>query len=68
MLRESVDMMVQQTKSLIMNADNDHHSTLHNQSQLLLRQQIGVLDKAVCELQVMCLIDSINLNNIRQLT
>ncbi|XP_062281289.1 uncharacterized protein ccdc142 [Scomber scombrus] len=50
-LRESVDMMVQQTKSLIMNSDNDHHSTLHNHSQLLLRQQIGVLDKAVCELQ-----------------
>lgn len=62
-LRESVDTMVQQTKSLMMNSDIDHHSTLHNHNQLLLRQQLGELDRAVSELQVKCLIDSSTLEN-----
>ncbi|XP_044219292.1 uncharacterized protein ccdc142 isoform X2 [Thunnus albacares] len=50
-LRESVDMIVQLTKSLMMNSDNDHHSTLHDHNQLLLRQQLRALDRAVSELQ-----------------
>ncbi|XP_051277169.1 uncharacterized protein ccdc142 isoform X2 [Dicentrarchus labrax] len=50
-LRESLQMMVHQTKSLMMNSYSDHHSTLHNHNQLLLRQQLEALDKAVSELQ-----------------
>ncbi|XP_035524649.1 coiled-coil domain-containing protein 142-like isoform X2 [Morone saxatilis] len=50
-LRESLQMMVHQTKSLMMNSHSDHHSTLHNHNQLLLRQQLEALDKAVSELQ-----------------
>ncbi|KAM7388857.1 hypothetical protein PAMP_022867 [Pampus punctatissimus] len=50
-LRESVDTIVQQAKSLMMNSDNDHHSTLRNHNQLLLRQQLKALDKAASKLQ-----------------
>ncbi|XP_039976116.1 coiled-coil domain-containing protein 142 [Xiphias gladius] len=50
-LRESLEMMVHQTKSLMMNSDRDHHSALHNHKQLLLRKQLEALDRAVSELQ-----------------
>ncbi|GAA6220908.1 coiled-coil domain-containing protein 142 isoform X1 [Lates japonicus] len=49
-LRASVEMMVHQTKSLVMNSDSDQ-SALQNHSQLLLRQQLEALDRAVSELQ-----------------
>ncbi|KAK9517517.1 hypothetical protein VZT92_022884 [Zoarces viviparus] len=50
-LRESVEMMVHQTKSLMMNSDSGQHSTLHHHNQLLLRQQLEGLDRAVSQLQ-----------------
>ncbi|KAM6952568.1 coiled-coil domain-containing protein 142-like [Lycodopsis pacificus] len=50
-LRESIEMMVHQTKSLMMNSDSNQHSTLHHHNQLLLRQQLEGLDRAVSELQ-----------------
>ncbi|XP_018519992.1 uncharacterized protein ccdc142 isoform X2 [Lates calcarifer] len=49
-LRASVEMMVHQTKSLVMNSDSDQ-SALQNHSQLLLRQQLEALGRAVSELQ-----------------
>ncbi|XP_044062200.1 uncharacterized protein ccdc142 isoform X2 [Siniperca chuatsi] len=56
-LRESLETMVHQTKSLMMNSDREHHSTLHNHNQLLLRQQLEALDRAVCKLQTFsCLV------------
>lgn len=62
-LRESLDVVVQQTKSLMMNSDDDRHSVLHNHNQLLLKQQLAALDRAVSELQVTCFIDSKNPTN-----
>ncbi|XP_026213970.1 uncharacterized protein ccdc142 isoform X2 [Anabas testudineus] len=50
-LREWLEVMVHQTKSLMMNSDRNHHSALHNHNQLQLRQQLEALDRAVCELQ-----------------
>ncbi|XP_054453519.1 uncharacterized protein ccdc142 isoform X2 [Anoplopoma fimbria] len=50
-LRESIETMVHETKSLMMNSDSNQHSTLHNHNQLLLRQQLEALDRAVSELQ-----------------
>ncbi|XP_056295701.1 uncharacterized protein ccdc142 isoform X2 [Pseudoliparis swirei] len=50
-LRESTEIMVQQTKSLLMSSDSNQHSTLHNHNQLLLRKQLEALDRAVSELQ-----------------
>ncbi|XP_068450729.1 uncharacterized protein ccdc142 isoform X2 [Clinocottus analis] len=50
-LRESIEMMVHQTKSLMRNSDSNQHSTLHNHNQLLLRKQLEALDRAVSELQ-----------------
>ncbi|XP_074503885.1 uncharacterized protein ccdc142 [Sebastes fasciatus] len=51
-LRESVETIVHQTKSLMMNSDSNQQSTLHNHGQLLLRQQLKALDGAVSELQI----------------
>lgn len=45
-LRESLEVLVHQTRSLMMNPDSDHHLSL------LLRQQLEDLDRATCELQV----------------
>lgn len=56
-------MMVHQTKSLMMNSVSDHHSALHNHNQLLLRQQLQALDKAISKLQVICLIYFTGLTN-----
>ncbi|KAM9850151.1 coiled-coil domain-containing protein 142 [Aulostomus maculatus] len=50
-LRESVDVTLLQTKSLMVTPDHDHQSSSHNHNQLLLRQQLGALDRAVSELQ-----------------
>ncbi|KAK2849550.1 hypothetical protein Q5P01_009384 [Channa striata] len=50
-LRESLEVMMNQTKSLMISADGDQHSTLHRHNQLQMRQQLGALDRAVCELQ-----------------
>ncbi|XP_054872345.1 uncharacterized protein ccdc142 isoform X2 [Amphiprion ocellaris] len=51
MVRESLEMMVHQTKCLVMNSDSNHHSTFRNHNELLLGQQTEVLDRAVSELQ-----------------
>ncbi|XP_047208959.1 uncharacterized protein ccdc142 isoform X3 [Girardinichthys multiradiatus] len=51
MLMESVHKTIHQTKSLLMNLDSDHHSTLQNHNQHLLRHQLEALDGAACELQ-----------------
>ncbi|KAM7417013.1 hypothetical protein PAMA_016907 [Pampus argenteus] len=50
-LRESVDAIVQQAKSLMMDSDNEHHSSLRNHNRLLLRQQLKALDEAAAKLQ-----------------
>ncbi|XP_078025299.1 uncharacterized protein ccdc142 isoform X2 [Epinephelus lanceolatus] len=50
-LRESLETMVLQTKSLMINSDSNQHSTLHNHNQHLLRRQLRALDRAVSELQ-----------------
>ncbi|XP_038555603.1 uncharacterized protein ccdc142 [Micropterus salmoides] len=56
-LRGSLEIMVHRTKSLMMDSDNDHHSTLHDHNQLLLRQQLEALDRAVSMLQTFsCLV------------
>uniref|UniRef100_A0A3B4T4F2 Coiled-coil domain containing 142 n=1 Tax=Seriola dumerili TaxID=41447 RepID=A0A3B4T4F2_SERDU len=44
-LRESLEVMVRQTRSLMMTPDSDYYSSL------LLRQQLEALDRAVSELQ-----------------
>ncbi|MEQ2238229.1 hypothetical protein ILYODFUR_031092 [Ilyodon furcidens] len=51
MLMESVHKTIHQTKSILMNLDSDHHSTLQNHNQHLLRHQLEALDGAACELQ-----------------
>ncbi|XP_072252351.1 uncharacterized protein ccdc142 [Leuresthes tenuis] len=51
MLMESLDTMMQQTKSVMMHVDADHHSTLHSHNQQLLRQQLEALGCAVSKLQ-----------------
>ncbi|KAM4555711.1 uncharacterized protein ccdc142 isoform 2-T2 [Odontesthes bonariensis] len=51
MLMESSDTMMQQTKSVVMHIDADHHSTLHSHNQQLLRQQLEALGRAVSKLQ-----------------
>lgn len=63
-LRGSLEIMVHRTKSLMMDSDNDHHSTLHDHNQLLLRQQLEALDRAVSMLQVTCLIYSTGLTGL----
>uniref|UniRef100_A0A8C2X0Y3 Coiled-coil protein 142 C-terminal domain-containing protein n=2 Tax=Cyclopterus lumpus TaxID=8103 RepID=A0A8C2X0Y3_CYCLU len=50
-LRESIEIMVHQTQSLMMDSDSNQLSTLHNHNQLLLRKQLEALDRAVSELQ-----------------
>ncbi|XP_030596130.1 uncharacterized protein ccdc142 [Archocentrus centrarchus] len=50
MMRASLEVMVHQTKLLVMNSDGDQQSTLHQHSQLLLRQQLEALDRAVSAL------------------
>ncbi|XP_028272143.1 uncharacterized protein ccdc142 isoform X2 [Parambassis ranga] len=50
MLKESVKMLPCQIESLV-NSYSGHNSTLHKHNQLLLRQQLEALDKAVSELQ-----------------
>ncbi|XP_029297013.1 uncharacterized protein ccdc142 [Cottoperca gobio] len=50
-LTESFEMMVHQTKTLMMNSDSNQHSTFHNHNQLLLRQQLEAFDRALSELQ-----------------
>ncbi|XP_019109901.1 uncharacterized protein ccdc142 isoform X2 [Larimichthys crocea] len=50
-LTESLEELLHQTKSLMMNSDSDHHSTLHNHNQVLLRQQLKSLEGAVSKLQ-----------------
>ncbi len=62
-LRESLEMMVHQTKSLMMNSDSDHQFPLHNHNQLLLSQQLEELDRAVSKLQVTCLAYSTSLTD-----
>ncbi|KAI3352108.1 hypothetical protein L3Q82_020920 [Scortum barcoo] len=52
-LRESLEIMVHQTKPLTMNSDSDHHVPLHNHNQLLLRQQLETLHRAVSKLQTL---------------
>ncbi|XP_061835609.2 uncharacterized protein ccdc142 isoform X3 [Nerophis lumbriciformis] len=49
MLRESLDTMVLQTKSLMLNSN--HLSTHHIHKQLLLKQQLTKLESAVSQLQ-----------------
>ncbi|MEQ2266062.1 hypothetical protein XENORESO_017360 [Xenotaenia resolanae] len=51
MLMESVHKTIHQTKSILMNLDSDHHSTLQNHNQHLLRHQLEALDGAACQLQ-----------------
>ncbi|XP_024863164.1 uncharacterized protein ccdc142 isoform X2 [Kryptolebias marmoratus] len=51
MLLESLDLITEQTKTLLMDLDSDHQSTVQNHNLHLLRQQLKVLDGAVCELQ-----------------
>lgn len=65
-LREWLEVMVHQTKSLMMNSDRNHHSALHNHNQLQLRQQLEALDRAVCELQVTSQIFILQVWNSRQ--
>ncbi|XP_063354577.1 coiled-coil domain-containing protein 142 isoform X2 [Pelmatolapia mariae] len=50
-MRESLEVMVHQTKSLVMNSHSDQQSTLHTHSQLLLQQQLGTLERARSALQ-----------------
>ncbi|XP_042349163.1 uncharacterized protein ccdc142 isoform X2 [Plectropomus leopardus] len=50
-LRQSLETMLLQTKTLMVSSDSTQHSTLHTHNQLLLRQQLRALDRAVCELQ-----------------
>ncbi|XP_071362750.1 uncharacterized protein ccdc142 [Trachinotus anak] len=50
-LRESLEVLVHQTRSLMMKPDSDHHSALHDHSQPLLRLQLEALDRAASELQ-----------------
>ncbi|XP_040030850.2 uncharacterized protein ccdc142 isoform X2 [Gasterosteus aculeatus] len=50
-LRESIEMMVHQTKTLKMNLDRKQPSTLHSHNQLLLMQQLVALDTTLSELQ-----------------
>ncbi|XP_073343806.1 uncharacterized protein ccdc142 isoform X2 [Pagrus major] len=50
-LTGSLEMMVHQTKSLMMKTDSGHHSTLYNHNQLLLSLQLEALDSAVSKLQ-----------------
>uniref|UniRef100_A0A3Q1G0F8 Coiled-coil domain containing 142 n=1 Tax=Acanthochromis polyacanthus TaxID=80966 RepID=A0A3Q1G0F8_9TELE len=51
MVRESLEMMVQQTKCLVMNSGSHHRSTFCNHNELLLGQQTEALDTAVSQLQ-----------------
>lgn len=55
---ESLHLTVLQTRSLVMNSDSDHHSTIWNHHHLLMGQQLDALDKAVSDLQVTWNIDS----------
>uniref|UniRef100_A0A669BF69 Coiled-coil protein 142 C-terminal domain-containing protein n=1 Tax=Oreochromis niloticus TaxID=8128 RepID=A0A669BF69_ORENI len=50
-MRESLEALVHQTKSLVMNSHSDQQSTLHTHSQLLLQQQLETLDRARSALQ-----------------
>lgn len=59
-MRESLEALVHQTKSLVMNSHSDQQSTLHTHSQLLLQQQLETLDRARSALQVSCLLSSDN--------
>jgi len=67
MLLESLDTMMQQTKSVMMHVDADHHSTLHSHNQQLLRQQLEALGSAVSKLQVTFHIYSTAILKSRQL-
>ncbi|KAJ4945679.1 hypothetical protein JOQ06_023358 [Pogonophryne albipinna] len=50
-LSESLEMMLHQTKSLMIHLDSNQSSSVHPHSQLLLRRRLGALDGAVSELQ-----------------
>ncbi|KAF3693540.1 Coiled-coil domain-containing protein 142 [Channa argus] len=50
-LKESLEVMMHHTKSLMTSADRDQHSTSYEHNKLQMRQQLGALDRAVCELQ-----------------
>ncbi|XP_071386390.1 coiled-coil domain-containing protein 142 [Centroberyx affinis] len=51
-LRVSLERLLQQSESMVMDGDNDLHHYIHlHHHQVLLRQQIGALRMAVSELQ-----------------
>ncbi|KAM3612710.1 uncharacterized protein V6R79_013135 [Siganus canaliculatus] len=50
-LKESLELILQQTKSLVSTSDGEHHSALHIHGQLQLRQQLEDLDRTICSLQ-----------------
>lgn len=51
-LKESLDNLVQQTKSLMRNSDSNCLSTLHPHNQRVLKQQLQMVEVAFSELQV----------------
>ncbi|KAM9375972.1 uncharacterized protein ccdc142 isoform 2-T3 [Pholidichthys leucotaenia] len=50
-LRESLELMVQQTQTLLMDSERDGVSVLQNHDRVLLKQQLTEMDRVVCELQ-----------------